>query len=98
MNNKKTNFFKEEKQKLKEKYGFKNKGIPIEGSPRLYQLFDYMCDFAERYREAFPITRKPKELKCTYCDFETEKVNEKGLGRHMEVKHFNPKTNNKYEK
>jgi hypothetical protein len=37
-----------------------------------HALFDYMCEFAERYRKEYPEPRHKRELKCQWCDLETE--------------------------
>lgn len=79
-------FRKEEYKRLNEKYGIKGK-TKLTDELSGYNLLDYMMDFAERYRVSFPKPRKIKELKCPYCFFETEKENQKGLERHIYIKH-----------
>lgn len=74
-------FKRSEAKRLKEKYSI-GLGTKITDKLYGYNLFDYMCEFSERYRKVFPEVRHKKELKCNECDFETEKENVKGMEKH----------------
>jgi hypothetical protein len=82
----KNDFIKTETKRLKLKYGIKL-STQLTENCKGHQLFDYMMEFAERYRKFYPEVRHKRELKCQWCDFETEKQNIKGLDKHMQVRH-----------
>lgn len=82
----KTEFLKDEAKRLKEKYGI-TAGTKLTENLKGHALLDYMCEFAERYRKAYPEVRHKRELKCSFCEFETENQNEKGMEKHIKVRH-----------
>lgn len=79
-------FQTQERKRMYEKYGFKGS---TKLTPNLsgYNLFDYMVEYAERYKKLFPEVRHKRELKCPFCNFETEKQNIKGMEKHQKVRH-----------
>lgn len=80
-------FLSKEMKRLKDYTGISQKGNATKDLPPLFALFNYMTSFAERYKKIIPQDRHPRELKCKYCDFETEKQNEKGLAKHVATRH-----------
>lgn len=79
-------FRKKEWANLKEKYGIKA-GTQLTEKLKGHALWDYMCEFAERYRKQYQEPRHKRELKCPQCDFETEKENLRGLEKHITARH-----------